>query len=71
MLLWRSLPSEASYHAVYDHCTVQYLTQAGAHVDFVRLEEIGIHGNGHMMMLESNNMTIASIIARWANDAIR
>ena len=63
--------SEASYHAVYDHCTVQYLRQVGAHVDFVRLEDVGIHGNGHMMMLETNNMAIASIIARWANTSIR
>ena len=63
--------SEASYHAVYDHCTVRYLRQVGAHVDFVRLEEAGIHGNGHMMMLEKNNMAIASILARWAGSSIR
>ena len=63
--------SEASYHAVYDHCTVRYLRQVGAHVDFVRLEDVGIHGNGHMMMLEINNMAIASIIARWADNSIR
>jgi hypothetical protein len=63
--------SEASYHAVYDHCTVRYLRQVGAHVDFVRLEEVGIHGNGHMMMLERNNMAIASVIARWTERSIR
>ena len=63
--------SEASYHAVYDHCTVRYLRQVGAHVDFVRLEDVGIHGNGHMMMLETNNMAIARVIARWANTSIR
>ena len=63
--------SEASYHAVYDHCTVRYLRQVGAHVDFVRLEDVGIHGNGHMMMLETNNMAIARVIARWANASIR
>jgi pimeloyl-ACP methyl ester carboxylesterase len=63
--------SEASYHAVYDHCTVRYLRQAGAHVDFVRLETVGIHGNGHMMMLETNNRAVARIIARWADSSIR
>ncbi len=62
--------SEASYHAVYDHCTVRYLRQVGAHVDFVRLEEVGIHGNGHMMMLEKNNMAIADVIVRWADRSI-
>jgi pimeloyl-ACP methyl ester carboxylesterase len=63
--------SEASYHAVYDHCTVQYLRQVGAHVDFIRLERVGIHGNGHMMMLETNNMAVASVIVRWADSSIR
>ena len=63
--------SEASYHAVYDHCTVRYLRQVGAHVDFVRLEDAGIHGNGHMMMLETNNRAIAGIITRWADTSIR
>jgi pimeloyl-ACP methyl ester carboxylesterase len=63
--------SEASYHAVYDHCTTRYLRQVGARVDFVRLEDVGIHGNGHMMMLETNNMAVASIIARWTNTSIR
>ena len=63
--------SEASYHAVYDHCTVRYLRQVGAHVDFIRLEQVGIHGNGHMMMLETNNKAVASVIVRWANRSIR
>jgi pimeloyl-ACP methyl ester carboxylesterase len=45
------LVAEASYHATYDHCTAAYLTQAGVPNDFLRLEDIGIRGNGHMMML--------------------
>lgn len=56
---------EASYHAVYDHCTARYLAQAGADVDFVRLEDHGIKGNGHMMMLEKNNLEIAGFLAEW------
>ena len=32
--------SEASYHAPYDHCTSEYLTQAGVKNDFVRLPEL-------------------------------
>ena len=63
--------SEASYHAVYDHCTVLYLRQVGAQVDFIRLERVGIHGNGHMMMLETNNTAVASVIVSWANRSIR
>ncbi len=56
---------EASYHAPYDHCTVNFLVQAGVNVDFIRLEDKGIHGNGHMMMLESNNLVIAALLHDW------
>ncbi len=57
--------SEASYHASYDHCTVKYLEQAGIHTPWIKLGEIGIHGNGHMMMLEKNNQQVAGTIAHW------
>jgi pimeloyl-ACP methyl ester carboxylesterase len=59
------LTSEASYHAAYDHCTARYLEQAGAHPKSIRLGVAGIHGNGHMMMLEKNNEEIAALMARW------
>jgi pimeloyl-ACP methyl ester carboxylesterase len=59
------LTAEASYHAPYDHCTVKFLEQAGAHPTFTRLADAGIHGNGHMMMLEKNNAEIAALISRW------
>ena len=59
------LVAEASYHAAYDHVTSAYLTQAGVPNDFVRLESIGIRGNGHMMMLEKNSDEIAAVIERW------
>jgi pimeloyl-ACP methyl ester carboxylesterase len=63
--------SEASYHAPYDHCTSEFLKQAGVQHEFVRLPELHIHGNGHMMMLEKNNLEIASFIAGWAQKNIR
>lgn len=59
------LVSESSYHAGYDHLTSRFLEQAGVDHDFVRLENVGIHGNGHMMMLEKNNLEIAEWIANW------
>jgi hypothetical protein len=59
------LTSEASYHAPYDHCTVAYLNQAGVKTTFIRLDEVGVRGNGHMMMLEKNNMAIAGVMANW------
>lgn len=59
------LQGEASYHAPYDHCTSQWLTQAGVNNDFIRLSDRGIRGNGHMMMIEQNNAEIAAVIAEW------
>jgi len=59
------LVAEASYHAAYDHCTAAYLAQAGVPNTFIRLEDIGIRGNGHMMMLEKNSDRIAGVIERW------
>jgi pimeloyl-ACP methyl ester carboxylesterase len=56
---------EASYHAAYDHCTAAYLEQAGAHNTFIRLADQGVHGNGHMMMIEKNSNAIAAVIAQW------
>src|SRR6185503_10209477 len=46
--------AEASYHAMYDHCTAKFLNQAGVKTDFIRLEDVGIRGNGHMVMIEKN-----------------
>lgn len=54
--------SESSYHAGYDHLTSHVLSQCGVEHEFIRLEEHGIHGNGHMMMLEKNNLEIADLI---------
>jgi pimeloyl-ACP methyl ester carboxylesterase len=56
---------EASYHAPYDHCTVKYLQQAGARPTFMRLADLGIKGNSHVMMNEKNNKEIAAVIAQW------
>ena len=56
---------EASYHAGFDHATVGFLRQAGVACDFIQLEDIGIRGNGHMQMLELNNLEIAAVLHRW------
>jgi pimeloyl-ACP methyl ester carboxylesterase len=64
------LTGEASYHAPYDHCTVKYLEQAGVHPTWIKLGDAGIHGNGHMMMLEKNNVGIAEVMARWLAKAL-
>jgi pimeloyl-ACP methyl ester carboxylesterase len=63
--------AESSYHAMYDHCTSKYLAQAGVPNTFVRLEDAGIRGNGHMMMLEKNNLDIARLMAGWLDKNVR
>jgi hypothetical protein len=65
------LTAEASYHAPYDHCTVQYLEQAGVRPSVIRLADIGIRGNSHVMMLEKNNRQIAGVIQRWIEKTVK
>jgi pimeloyl-ACP methyl ester carboxylesterase len=59
------ITGEASYHAVYDHLTVKFLEQAGVHPTFIQLKDVGVRGNGHMLMLEKNNAEIAAVMLNW------
>ena len=63
--------AEASYHAPYDHCTSLFLKQAGVEHTFVRLADVGIRGNGHMVMLEKNNLEIAQYLDRWLEGKLK
>lgn len=56
---------EASYHAVYDDCTWQFLVQAGVPAERLRLEVVDIRGNGHLQFLEKNSDEIAAMLERW------
>jgi pimeloyl-ACP methyl ester carboxylesterase len=64
------LTAEASYHAPYDHCTVKYLQQAGVKPTWIKLAEVGIRGNGHMMMLERNNLEIGAVMSGWLTEKL-
>jgi hypothetical protein len=55
----------------YSHCTVGYLRQAGADVSFLKLADIGLRGNGHMMMMEKNSDDIAQVIIDWLDKNVR
>ncbi|KAF8897146.1 Alpha/Beta hydrolase protein [Infundibulicybe gibba] len=58
--------SESSYHSIYDACTAGYLSQAGVSVEHIHLGDVGIHGNGHMMFMEMNNLEIADqVVEKW------
>src|SRR5215468_11946512 len=64
------LMSEASYHAPYDHCTVKFLQQAGVKPDFIKLADLGIKGNSHVMMQEKNSKEIAAVIYGWLEKSV-
>ncbi|KAI3393304.1 hypothetical protein diail_4486 [Diaporthe ilicicola] len=50
---------EASFQAVYSGCVASYLQQAGVDVEFARLEDRGIRGNGHFSFMEKNSIEVA------------
>ncbi|HEY6199337.1 MAG TPA: alpha/beta hydrolase [Candidatus Binatia bacterium] len=64
------LTAEASYHAPYDHCTVKYLEQAGVRPTWIKLADLNIRGNSHVMMMEKNSAQIAAVIARWLDKTL-
>ena len=59
------LHAEASFAMPTAHCWGGFLKQSGVENDFVKLADLGIHGNGHFMMLEKNSLQIADVIADW------
>ena len=59
------MTAEASWMAADNHAIVHFLRQAGADVEHVRLEDHGVHGNGHAMQLEANSDEVAGVIAGW------
>lgn len=61
---------EASAASGTNHCVSRYLTQAGVENTWVNLGDVGIHGNGHMMMLEKNHLEIAAFLASWLRDNV-
>jgi pimeloyl-ACP methyl ester carboxylesterase len=65
------MAAEASYHQVYDHCTAKYLNQAGVKAEYIPLQDKGIHGNGHMVMIEKNNLEIARLLDEWMQKNVR
>jgi pimeloyl-ACP methyl ester carboxylesterase len=57
--------AEASFQRPTAHCNTLFLKQAGVEHDYILLSDIGIHGNGHFVMHEKNNLQVASVIADW------
>jgi hypothetical protein len=60
-----SASANGTYHRVYDPCIPKFLNQAGVKTEFVRLEDVGLRGNSHAMMLGKNSDEIIKYIAGW------
>ena len=60
-----SISAEGTYHRVFDVCIPKWLNQAGAKDEFVRLEDVGIHGNMHEMFLDRNSDEVIKFIDGW------
>ena len=54
--------ADASYHRASDLEIADFLTARGVSPDLILLEERGLRGNGHMMMLETNSDEIARVL---------
>ena len=57
--------AEASFASPGNPGAVAYLKQAGCRAEDLRLVDHGIHGNGHMMMIEKNNRRVLQPIVEW------
>jgi hypothetical protein len=60
-----AITGEASPHITYDQCIINFLKQAGASPDWIKLGNLGIHGNGHFSYLEKNNLDVAAVAEQW------
>lgn len=56
---------DVDHSAKIDMPTVEWLNKNGAKAEFLSLSDVGIEGNGHMMMLESNSDEVAKVIEDW------
>jgi pimeloyl-ACP methyl ester carboxylesterase len=54
--------ADASYHRNSDLEIAEFLTAMGVENRLLKLEELGLAGNGHMMMLERNSDAIAAAL---------
>jgi len=62
--------SEASFYAPYNHCTVKYLQQAGVNPTYVRTQDVGFPGGGHMFMVELDSEAVAQLMQNWLTETV-
>ncbi|KAL8702355.1 MAG: hypothetical protein Q9224_000002 [Gallowayella concinna] len=62
---------EASYHAPYDYCTIEYFKQTGVKATWLDLGRLGVRGNGHFSFLEKNNLEVADLVLDWIRSNVK
>jgi len=62
--------AEVSRFAASCPATAAFLEQAGCRVDRIVLAEHGVHGNGHLMLLERNNREALEPILQWLDGKV-
>ena len=62
--------SEGSFASPGNPGGVAYFKQAGCQAEELRLTKLGIHGNGHMMMVERNNRQVLQPILDWMSKTV-
>jgi len=65
------ISGDGGYHRAGDACPPKWINQAGGKAEFVRLEDVNIKGNGHMMMFEKNSDVIIKYIDEWMKKNIK
>lgn len=63
------ITAETSWMTMDNHGAVDFLAQAGANIEHLRLEDHDVKGNGHMVMAEKNSDDVAGVIEKWINGA--
>jgi pimeloyl-ACP methyl ester carboxylesterase len=63
--------TQASYHRTFDSCIPKWLNQAGVKTQYVKLEEVGLTGNEHELMLDKNSDDIAKFFAQWLDKNVK
>lgn len=60
-----SFTGEASPHATYAHCVIQYLNQVGVKPEWIKMEDRGVTGNAHFGYLELNSEDYFEVVEKW------
>lgn len=65
------LSSPSGYNTLWDPGTDKFLTQAGVPHEWLKLQNIGIRGNGHFSFIEKNSDQVASVVQGWIEKTVK